>query len=152
MNRPLQLLLSSLLACTGSIAAAPAAFAQQATPAAPAVTALSRAQIDAALARPSEVLVLDVRRPDEVGTIGGFPVYLSIQIGDLERSLAFIPRDRTIIAVSNHAARAQKAAALLAARGFKVLGAAGVQTYAEEGGTLVGQKPPASASPNNPAR
>jgi rhodanese-related sulfurtransferase len=150
MNRFLQLVLSSALAFTAVVAATPAAFAQQA-PAATSAPALTRAQIDAALAKPSEFLVIDVRRPDEVGAIGGFPVYLSIQIGDLERSLAFIPRDRTIITVSNHAARAQKAAALLAARGFKVLGAAGAQTYAEEGGTLVGQKASASAAPSTPS-
>jgi gluconolactonase len=102
---------------------------------------LSRAQIDALLAKPGEVLFLDVRRADEIGVKGGFPVFLSVQLAQLERFLPFIPRDRTIVPVSNHAGRAKKAASLLTANGFRVAGVAGVDGYAAEGGTLVGQKP-----------
>ncbi len=97
---------------------------------------LTRAEIDALLAKPDQVLIIDVRRPDEVKDIGGFPVYLSIQINDLEKSLAWIPRDRTIIALSNHAARGGRAADILIKAGFKVAGAAGAETYEQEGGTL----------------
>ena len=38
--------------------------------------------------------------------------------------------------VSNHAARAGKSADFLASKGFKVVGAAGVQTFEQEGGTI----------------
>lgn len=103
---------------------------------------LTRGEIDGLLATPDKVLFIDVRRPDELTTIGGFPVYLSIQIKDLEKSLAFIPRDRTLVLVSNHAARAGKAADLLTDKGFKVAGAAGVQTYEADGGTLTKIAPP----------
>ena len=75
-------------------------------------------------------------RPDEVSEIGGVPVYLSIQPGELEKSFAWIPKDRLIVTLSNHAVRAGKAADLLAAKGFKVAGAAGAQTYEQQGGTL----------------
>jgi rhodanese-related sulfurtransferase len=121
-----QLLLASLfLAVT--------AFAQQ-----PAFKAhvLSRAEVDALRAQPTKVLFIDVRRPDEVTAKGGFPVYLSIQIGDLESNLPWIPKDRQIVTVSNHAARAGKAADLLAAKGFKVAGAVGVELYEKDGGAL----------------
>jgi len=131
------------LLVAGCLAVPVAASAQP--PAQPAkaaeVPSLSRSQIDALLARPSEVLILDVRRPDEISVKGGFPVYLSVQLAQLEQYLPFIPRDRTIVPVSNHAGRAKKAAALLTARGFRVAGVAGVEGYAAEGGTLVGQKP-----------
>ena len=106
--------------------AAAAAFAQSVAPAkAPASKAkvLSRAELDQLLATPDKVLLIDVRRPDEVSSLGGFPVYLSIQIGDLEKHLDAIPRDRLIVTVSNHAARGGKAADLLASKGFKVAGA-----------------------------
>jgi rhodanese-related sulfurtransferase len=103
----------------------------------PAFKTLTRAEFDALLKEPGAILLLDVRRPDELQTIGGFPAYLSIQSADVEKSLAFIPKDRTIITVSNHAGRAGRAAALLAKNGFKVAGAIGAQTYEEEGGTLV---------------
>jgi rhodanese-related sulfurtransferase len=97
---------------------------------------LSREELDKLLAQPGKVLVIDVRRPDEVSDIGGLPVYLSIQASDLEKSLAWIPKDRLIVTLSNHAGRAGKAADLLAAKGFNVAGAAGAQTYEQQGGTL----------------
>ena len=103
---------------------------------------LTREELDKLLARPQDLLVIDVRRPDEVSKIGGLPVYLSIQLNDLEKSVAWIPKGRTIITVSNHAKRAGKAADLLAAKGFKVAGAAGVQTYEQEGGKLTKIEPP----------
>jgi hypothetical protein len=70
-------------------------------------------------------------------------VYLSIQSADLEKYPAFIPKDRTIITVSNHASRAGKAVALLEKNGFTVAGGIGVQDYEAEGGTLVKIVPPA---------
>ncbi len=132
-----------------------AAFAQQSnatapskrTQATPAATSkakiLTRAELDGLLARPSEVLLIDVRRPDEVSTNGGFPVYLSIQLNQLEEHLADIPKDRLIVTVSNHAARASKAADLLEHKGFHVAGAVGVQTYESEGGHITKIEVPA---------
>ena len=98
---------------------------------------LTRAEFDALVAHPDQVLLIDVRRPDEISSIGGFPVYLSIQIKDLRNHLGEIPKDKLIITVSNHAARAGVAADLLADNGFKVAGAVGAQTYETEGGTLI---------------
>ena len=103
---------------------------------------LTRAEIDDLLAKPDQVLIIDVRRPDEVKDIGGFPVYLSVQIKDLEKSLAWIPKDRTIIALSNHAARGGRAADILTKAGFKVAGAAGAEDYEAQGGTLLKIAPP----------
>jgi len=64
-------------------------------------------------------------------------VYLSIQLKDLGNSLAWIPKDRTVVLVSNHAGRASHAADLLSSKGFKVAGAIGAQTYEKAGGTIV---------------
>jgi rhodanese-related sulfurtransferase len=97
---------------------------------------LNRAQVDALLAKPEQLVILDVRRPDELIAIGGFPVYLNIQSKELEKNLAYIPKDRTIVTVSNHAGRAGPAADLLAGKGFKVAGAIGAQDYEAEGGAL----------------
>ena len=113
---------------------------------------LKRADIDALLAQPSSVLVIDVRRPDEIGSIGGFPVYLNVQAGDLEKRLPSIPKERVIITVSNHASRAGRAADLLQKNGFNVAGAAGAQDYEAEGGQLVKIAPrsAAAAEPRKP--
>ncbi|QEY14595.1 rhodanese-like domain-containing protein [Cellvibrio sp. KY-GH-1] len=110
---------------------------------------LTRVQIDKLLASPEQLLFIDLRRPDELTNIGGFPVYLSIQLADLEKSLAFIPKDRTIVTVSNHAGRALRGADLLAEKGFNVAGAAGVQDYEEEGGWLRKVTPPAQRELTN---
>jgi rhodanese-related sulfurtransferase len=96
---------------------------------------LTRPELDQLLTSPNTLLI-DVRRPDEVSSLGGFPVYLSIQAGELEKHLAEIPRDRVIVTVSNHASRASRAADLLDSKGFKVAGAVGVEDYQTEGGTI----------------
>ena len=106
---------------------------------------LARAQFDQLLAKPEQLLIVDVRRPDEVTSIGSFPVYLSIQLADLEQSLAWIPKDRKIVTVSNHAGRAGRAGDLLAAKGFNVVGRVGVQNYEEQGGKLSKIAPKAPA-------
>ena len=97
---------------------------------------LNKAQVDSYLAEPDEVVFIDVRRPDEISKIGGFPVYLSIQSKELEKHLKAIPDDKKIVTVSNHAGRAGKAADLLLDKGFDVVGAVGVQDYEAEGGVL----------------
>jgi rhodanese-related sulfurtransferase len=141
MRKILPLLLLSVLAAPAMAqdTAAPSAAA----PARPAFVynfktpELHRAAIDALLADPSHVLFIDLRRPDEISKIGTFPVYLNVQIADLEKNLAFIPKDRPIVTVSNHAGRAGKSADFLADHGYKVVGAVGSQHYEEEGGTIV---------------
>jgi len=123
-----------------------AAVAQQpnVTPAAGTSQAheLSRIEFDKLLQNPKKILLIDLRRPDELAAIGGFPVYLSIQPSALESHLDWIPKDRAIVTVSNHAVRSGKAAVLLKSKGFNVLGTIGAQTYAEAGGTLTKAAPP----------
>ncbi len=83
------------------------------------------------LAHPDQLLIIDVRRPDELTANGGFPVYLSIQ-ATMSQSTAWIPKDRTIVTVSNHAARGGVRADTLAKAGFKVAGTIGAQTYEQK--------------------
>jgi rhodanese-related sulfurtransferase len=120
------------------------ALAQQPAPASTSVSAkLNRQQVDGLLTYADQVLIIDVRRPDEISTIGGFATYLSVQAKDIDNGAVFIPRDRTLITVSNHAGRALKAADALLAKGFKVAGAVGAQDYEAEGGKLTKISPPA---------
>jgi rhodanese-related sulfurtransferase len=103
---------------------------------------LSRAEVDALLAKPESVVFIDVRRPDEFITYGSFPVFLSVQNKDLEKQLAWLPRDKVIVTVSNHAQRAGAAADLLASKGFNVAGATGAEEYEVQGGTNVAHLAP----------
>jgi len=107
---------------------------------------LKRAELDELLSHPDRVLLIDLRRPDEVSKIGGFPVYLSIQIGELDKHLSEIPKDRVIVTVSNHAGRAGRAADLLQSKGFNVAGAVGAEVYESEGGRLFKIEPPPPAN------
>lgn len=108
---------------------------------------LTNAEFDSLLAHPEQLLIIDVRRPDELTAIGGFPAYLSIQQNQLPQSLAWIPKDRTIVTVSNHAARGGVAADILTKAGFKVAGTIGAQTYELAGGKLTHIAPPPPKAP-----
>lgn len=141
-------ILALALVTTASIA-----FAQPSAPAAPAgayvappwtykTKQLNRAQVDALLAKPKKVLIIDVRRPDELISKGSFPVFLSIQVKDVERNLGLIPKDRSIILVSNRAHRAGAVGDILSTKGFKVAGATGSLDYEEQGGTVARITPP----------
>lgn len=138
---------SALILAAALAVGSTASLAQQAAPATPAqpyvappwiykTKQLNRAEIDALLARPGQVLVLDVRRPDELITKGSFPAFLSIQAADVDKYLDYIPRDRSIITVSNHAHRAGAVGDKLTARGFRIAGAAGSLDYEDQGGKV----------------
>jgi rhodanese-related sulfurtransferase len=127
--------------------AAAVSFAQQpASEPASKAKILTRAELDALMATPGRVLLIDVRRPTEIAQNGGFPVFLNIQANDLEKHLAEIPKDRPLIIVSNHAHRAGIAADLLDSKGFKIAGAIGAQVYESDGGTLIKYAPEKSAA------
>lgn len=144
----------ALLASQAAAQQAPAPGASAPAPSAPAVTPandpaytyktlrLNRAAFDALLAKSEQLLVLDIRRPDELTKIGGFPAYLSIQTADIQKSLSFIPHDRLIVTVSNRAHRAGAVGDILAGYGFHVVGAIGVLDYQDEGGVLTKIVPP----------
>ena len=149
MKKIASFLILSLASAAAAQALAPAQSSRTAGAPAFAARKLTRAEFDALRANPAGLLVIDVRRPDELTSIGGFPAYLSIQAADLEKSLAWIPKDRVIVTVSNHAARAGRAADLLVKNGFNVAGAIGAQDYEAEGGTLVKIAPPAPRPASN---
>jgi len=104
----LALALSATFASAQQAASAPAAQPAQAWKYK--TKRLAAAEVDALLASPAKLLVLDLRRPDELIKYGSFPVFLNVQNKDLEKYLAYLPKDRTILTVSNHAQRAGSAA------------------------------------------
>lgn len=107
---------------------------------------LNRNQVDALLGNPKKLLIIDLRRPDELVKYGSFPAYLNLQLKDLPELLEFIPKDRTILTVSNRAHRAGAAGDILTAAGYKVAGATGSEDYREAGGTITKVSPPAPAA------
>ncbi|MES2547166.1 MAG: SMP-30/gluconolactonase/LRE family protein [Pseudomonadota bacterium] len=137
---------ASPLSMAGGAVATPAADAKPAAQEAkkpPVSKKLNRSEVDALLAKPNEVVFIDLRRPDELTKIGGFPVFLNIQAKELEKYAAYIPKDKAVATISNHAGRAHAGADLLISKGFKVVGAIGAQDYEAEGGILTKIAPPA---------
>jgi rhodanese-related sulfurtransferase len=115
---------------------------------------LSAAEVDALLAQPEKVVVLDVRRPDELIRYGSFPAFLNSQNAEIDKHLAYLPKDRAILTVSNHAQRAGATGDALAAKGYVVAGATGSEDYEQEGGKAVRhiQPPPRNAASAPAAR
>jgi len=159
-------LLLSLTISLGAFGLAHAQSAAAAAAAAPAASApyvappwtyktkqLSRNDVDKLLGNPKKLLVVDVRRPDEISKYGTLPVYLNVQVADLPDALDFIPRDRLIVTVSNRAHRAGAAGDLLTEKGYKVAGALGSEDYREAGGTIfkIAVPPPRTPAPAAPA-
>lgn len=142
-----------LLALTATLtiaqsAAAPAAVAASAPAWKFKTRHLGVAEVDALLAQPDKLLVLDVRRPDELIKYGSFPAYVNIQNNEVEKYLAYLPKDRVILTVSNHANRAGATGDLLTAKGYAVAGATGSEDYENEGGKAVRHiQPPAPRVP-----
>ena len=152
-------LIALTLAATSSLL-----WAQEAAPAAPAAAAsaakpyvappwiyktkqLDKAQVDALLAHPKKLFIIDLRRPDELVKYGSFATYQNIQPSELPKLLDYIPKDRTILTVSNRAHRAGAAGDLLTSKGYKVAGATGSEDYREAGGTIIKLAPPAPKQP-----
>lgn len=133
-------LLTAAVLMAAPLSAAPEDKGPKGTAAKTAVPAgkeIKRAEVDAFLAHPERVFVLDVRRPDEIAKIGTLPGYVNIPIDQLEGRLAEVPKEKTILPLSNHAARAWKAQAILEKHGYQVPGGVGVQNYEKEGGKLL---------------
>ena len=150
MKKIAALLIVTSLASAAVAAQAPAPQSNR-TAGAPAFAArkLTRAEFDALRANPSRLLVVDVRLARRAGAIWRLSRLLERPGRRVEKSLAWIPKDRTIVTVSNHAARAGRAADLLTKNGFTVAGAIGAQDYEAEGGTLVKIAPPAPRPASN---
>ena len=145
----LALTIGSTVAFAQEAASAPAAAASAPYVAPPWVyktKQLNRNQVDALLGNPKKLLVIDLRRPDELVKYGSFPVYLNLQVKDLPELLEYIPKDRNILTVSNRAHRAGAAGDILTAAGYKVAGAIGSVDYAEAGGTITKVSPPAAVA------
>ena len=74
-----------------------------------------------------KVVFLDVRTPAEIAELGTLKGHLNIPIDDLEKRIAEIPKDKRIITACNAGIRATRAAALLKAKGYDVIGACGLK-------------------------
>jgi hypothetical protein len=87
-----------VLSLCGALLIATMAHAQSQTPAPAAPQAPKMDSDDVfALVEKGEVFFLDVREPDELEKLGTFEGYVNIPLGQIEKRLAEIPKDKAII-------------------------------------------------------
>jgi len=75
-------------------------------------------QVKALLAKEKKILILDVRTPEEFRQARLHGALL-IPLGELERRVQEVPRDRPILVYCSVGARSATAAGLLSARGYR---------------------------------
>jgi rhodanese-related sulfurtransferase len=76
---------------------------------------------------------LDVREPSELEQYGSVKGYVNIPLGQVEKRMSEIPKDRTIVTMCEHGRRATQAAEILQKNGYTVVGACGLAEYREKG-------------------
>jgi rhodanese-related sulfurtransferase len=109
---------------------APAVLHAQA-PAGPAADEAKRVQaeaIDAMIAK-GDVVVLDVREPNELDESGTVKGAIHIPLGQLESRLSELPKDKVILTACRRGGRASRAYAMLESKGFKLAGFCGLENY-----------------------
>jgi rhodanese-related sulfurtransferase len=119
--------LTTALLFAAATLVAPAALRAQA----PAPDEAKRVQADAidALIAKGDVVVLDVREPNELDETGTVKGAIHIPLGQLESRLGELPKDKVILTACRRGGRASKALALLETKGFKTAGFCGLENY-----------------------
>ena len=79
--------------------------------------AISVGDLAARLARGDDVLVLDVREPDEVAT-ASIPGIVRIPMAQIPERLAELPRDRALVVLCHLGGRSERVTRFLHAAGF----------------------------------
>jgi rhodanese-related sulfurtransferase len=130
---PALLFAAAALAAPASLdaQAGPTPQAAPATPQAPAIDESRRVQptdIDAMIAK-GDVVVLDVREPNELTETGTVKGAIHIPLGQLESRLGELPKDKVILTACRSGGRASRALTLLESKGFKTAGFCGLKDY-----------------------
>ena len=76
-----------------------------------------------------KALFLDVRDDEEVKETGSLEGYKHIPLGDLKQRLAELPKDSKILVGCEGGFRAAKAAKILQAEGFQIIGSCALHEY-----------------------
>jgi rhodanese-related sulfurtransferase len=83
------------------------------------------------------IFFLDVREPKEIDEQGTLKGYVNIPIGELEKRLSEVPKDKVIVTACSRAVRAGRAADLLVKNGYKVAGSCAMNEWKEKGKPVI---------------
>lgn len=79
------------------------------------------------------IFLLDVREKYELEDAGVVDGYYHIPLGDLEKRLKEVPKDKLIVTMCMRGHRAGEAAEILLEHGYNVLGTCGIEQYKAKG-------------------
>lgn len=80
-----------------------------------------------------KIFLLDVRDPNELVESGAIEGYINIPLGQLERRMSEVPKNKTVLTLCGHGQRASIAAGMLEKAGYHVLGSCGIASWKERG-------------------
>jgi len=109
----------------------------QETKPAPAVKQLTTAELRDLLQQKDKYVFLDVRETKELEEFGTVKNHVHIPLGELEKRMNELPKNKVIVTMCQRGVRAGKAADLLVRNGFHVVGACGLTPLREEGYKMV---------------
>ena len=89
-------------------------------------------ELKAMLEKKDGVIFLDVREPRELEEDGTIQGYRHIPLGQLERRLAELPKDKPIVTLCRRGVRASNAAEILRKNGYKPVAACGLTEWKEK--------------------
>ncbi|MBK9167073.1 MAG: rhodanese-like domain-containing protein [Bryobacterales bacterium] len=108
-----------------------------AQPAPAPVKQISADELKTMLEKKDGVVFLDVREPKELQEDGTIEGYVHIPLGQLERRLAELPKNKPIVTICRRGVRAGKAAEILSKNGYKPVAACGLTEWKEKKYALI---------------
>lgn len=93
---------------------------------------LTADELKETIAKTGNLYLLDVREPKELEEFGTLKNARNIPVGDVEKRVSEVPKDRKVVVFCQRGVRASKAAAVLQKNGVQVIGVAGMIEWKEK--------------------
>jgi rhodanese-related sulfurtransferase len=93
---------------------------------------LTADELKETIAKTGNLYLLDVREPKELEEFGTLKNARNIPVGDVEKRISEVPKDRKVVVFCQRGVRASKAAAVLQKNGVQVIGVAGMIEWKEK--------------------
>lgn len=101
------------------------------------VKKLSPDELSRLLENEKNLFFLDVREAKEIEEFGSLKGYVNIPVGELEKRLSEVPKDKVIVTACQRAVRAGRAADILEKNGYKVAGRCAMVEWKEQGKPVI---------------
>lgn len=93
---------------------------------------LSADELKQTIEKTDRLFLLDVREPRELEEFGTLKNSVNVPLGQVEKRIAEVPKDRKVVVFCQRGIRAAKAAEVLKRNGYEVIGVAGMLDWKEK--------------------